>query len=232
MKKNAFIAILVLAVIGLTANLFTGWFTLNENERAGKESKAQPRDTVYLTKYISRIDSTTHGKFEQKEGEVIQNNITKNYMTYVSDTLAPALNIAQDKIDELTRAKFTLEGQLKATKIELDVNKKARIFYENKYLQIVSNTADSTVDYKYNAIVDVAKYTDRKWLFGKEKTYIDISSPDKNMKINGVEHFKKRIDVKPKRFGLGIQAGYYYVPAANQFYPGFGLGVSYNFLRL
>lgn len=232
MKKNAFIALLVLAVIGLTANLFTGWFTLNKNERAKIESSNPKTDTVYLTKWRSRIDSTSHGKFEEKKGELIQNSITKNYMTYVSDTLAPALNIAQDKIDELTRAKFTLEGQLKATRTELDINKKARIFFENKYLQIVSNVEDSTVDYRYNAVVDVAKYTGRKWLFGKEKTYIDISSPDKNMKINGVEHFKKNIDVKPKRLGLGIQAGYYYVPAANQFYPGFGLGISYNFLRL
>lgn len=228
MKKNAFIAILVLAVIGLTANLFTGWFTLNKDERIAKESKDPARDTIYLTKYVNRKDSTTHGKFEQKEGEIIKNYVTKNYMTYVSDTLAPALNIALEKVDELTRAKFTLEGKLKASETQRE---KDRVFYQNKYMQIVSNSSDSTVNYKYDAIVDVVKYSDRKWLLGKENTYIDISSPDKNMKINGVEHFKKKIDMKPKRVGLGIQAGYYYVPSANQFYPGFGLGISYNFLR-
>jgi len=230
MKKNAIIAILVLAVIGLTANLFTGWFTLNKKERIADETLK--RDTLVIEKWLSPIDSTSHGTFQQKEGEVVKNYITKNYMTYVQDTLAPALNIAAEKIDELTRAKFTLEGQLKATKTELDANKKARIFYQNKYLQIVSNVADSTLDYKYNAVVDVVKYSERKWLFGKENTYIDISSPDKNMKINGVEHFKKRIDVKPKRLGIGIQTGYYYVPAMNQFYPGFGIGISYNLIRL
>lgn len=230
MKKNAFLAILVLAVIGLTANLFTGWFTLNKKDRIVQES-GKAFDTIYLNTFVNAKDSTTHGKFEQKEGEVIKNYITKNYMTYVSDTLAPALNIAQEKINELTRAKFTLEGQLKATRIELDANKKARVFYESKYIQIVSNIQDSTIDYKYNAVVDVVKYNDRKWLLGKENTYIDISSPDKNMKINGVEHFKKRIDVKPKRLGFGIQGGYYYIPAANQFYPAFGIGISYNFIR-
>lgn len=231
MKKNAFIAILVLAVIGLTANLFTGWFTLNKNDRIAAESQKPKRDTVYLTKWLNPKDSTAHGTFKPKEGEVINNYVTEKYMTYVSDTLAPALNIAQEKIDELTRAKFTLEGQLKAARTEVDINKKARVFYESKYIQIVSNVQDSTVDYKYNAIVDVVKYTDRKWLLGKNSTYIDISSPDKNMRINGVEHFKKKIDIKPKRFGIGIQAGYYYVPAANQFYPGFGIGASYNFIR-
>ncbi|ASK29717.1 hypothetical protein CEY12_06185 [Chryseobacterium sp. T16E-39] len=231
MKKNAFIAVLALITIALVANLIGGWFTLSKNDRIAKESENR-RDTIYLPKWINPKDSTTHGTFKQEEGEVVKNYITKNYMTYVSDTLAPALNIAQEKIDELTRAKFTLEGQLKATRTELDVNKKARVFYENKYLQIVSNVQDSTVDYKYNAVVDVVKYNDKKWLFGKENTYIDISSPDKNMKINGVEHFKKRIDMKPKKWGIGIQAGYYYIPASNQFYPGFGIGVSYNLIRL
>ncbi|ROI02950.1 hypothetical protein EGI16_12330 [Chryseobacterium sp. G0240] len=231
MKKNAFIAILVLAVITLAANLFTGWFTLSKNDRIAEESKIK-HDTIYIDKWLNPKDSTTHGTFEEKEGEVIQNHITKNYITYVQDTLGPALNIAAEKIDELTRAKFTLEGQLKATKIELDANKKERVYYKNKYLQIATNAADSTLDYKYNAIVDVVKYNERKWLLGSEKTYIDISSPDKNMKINGVEHFKKRIDVKPKKIGFGIQAGYYYIPGTNQFYPGFGIGISYNLIRL
>ncbi|KFF26876.1 DUF6808 domain-containing protein [Chryseobacterium vrystaatense] len=228
MKNKAFIAILILALILLISNLFTGWFSLDRKDRIDKESK-EDRDSIALYTWMNKVDSTLHGNFRQKEGEIIKNYVSKNYVTYVQDTLAPALNIATEKIDELTRAKFVLEGQLKASKIQRE---KDRIYYENKYLQIVSNTADSTVDYKYNAIVDIVKYQDRKWLLGKENTYIDISSPDKNMKINGVEHFKKRIDVKPKRFGLGIQAGYYYVPAANQFYPVFGLGVSYNLVRL
>lgn len=231
MKKNIFLAAVSLLCIILIANTVGGWFTLSKNDRIAAESERK-HDTIYLPKWISTKDSTTHGTFQEKQGELITNHVTKNYVTYVQDTLAPALNIAQEKIDELTRAKFTLEGQLKAARTEVDVNKKARVFYENKYLQIVSNVSDSTVDYKYNAVVDVVKYKDRKWLLGKENTYIDISSPDKNMKINGVEHFKKRIDVQPKKFGLGIQAGYYYVPAANQFYPGFGVGVSYNLFRL
>ncbi len=228
MKKNAFIAILVLAVIVLVANLFRGWFTLSKNDRIVSESRVK-HDTVFVDKWLNPKDSTTHGTFKEKDGEVIENHITKNYITYVQDTLAPALNIATEKIDELTRAKFLLEGQLKASKIQRE---KDRIYFENKYLKIVSNTNDSTLDYKYDAIVDIVKYSERKWLLGKEDTYIDISSPDKNMKINGVENFKKKIDVRPKKIGFGIQAGYYYVPGTNQFYPGFGIGISYNLIRL
>lgn len=230
MKKNLFIAILAIVTIALIANLVGGWFTLSKNDRIAAESKSN-QDTIYLPVWKSPKDSTSHGTFKPREGELVKNYITKNYMSYVSDTLAPALNIAQEKIDELTRAKFTLEGQLKATKTELDANKKARVFYESKYIQIISNVQDSTVDYKYNAIVDVVKFNEKKWLLGKEDTYIDISSPDKNMKINGVEHFKKRIDVKPKKLGFGLQAGYYYAPSTNQFYPAFGIGFSYNLIR-
>lgn len=228
MKKNLVITILVLSVIVLIANLFKGWFIPSKNDRIADEYNRK-RDSIMLHTWMNRVDSTLHGNFQQKNGEVINNYVTEKYMTYVQDTLAPALNIATEKIDELTRAKFTLEGQLKAAK---DQREKDRIFYENKYMQIVSNTLDSTIKYKYNAIVDVVKYQDRKWLLGKENTYIDISSPDKNMKINGVEHFKKRLDVKPKKIGIGIQAGYYYVPGSNQFQPGFGIGISYNLIRL
>lgn len=231
MKKNLFIALLAIVTIVLIANLVGGWFTLSKNDRIAAESESN-QDTIYLPVWKNPTDSTSHGTFKPREGELVKNYITKNYMSYVSDTLAPALNIAQEKIDELTRAKFTLEGQLKATKTELDVNKKARVFYESKYIQIVSNVQDSTVYYKYNAIVDVVKFNEKKWLLGKEDTYIDISSPDKNLKINGVEHFKKWIEVKPKRFGFGVQAGYYYIPAANQFYPALGVGISYNLIRL
>ncbi|MEN5130479.1 hypothetical protein [Elizabethkingia anophelis] len=231
MKKNFLIAILGISVIILVANLFRGWFTLDKNERIANESLQPKRDTIRLIKYINKKDSTTIGKFEEKKGEIINNYVSNKYMTYVQDTLAPAYNIQKEQINELTRANMLLEGKLKAARIEVDVNKKARIYYENKYIQIVSNEADSTVDYRYNAIVDIVNYNERKWWLGKEKSFIGISSPDKNLKINGVEHFKKQIDIKNKPWGLGAQLGYYYAPAANQFYPAFGIGISYNFLK-
>ncbi|WP_411898600.1 hypothetical protein [Elizabethkingia bruuniana] len=231
MNKNLLIAILGISVIVLVGNLFQNWFTLDRNERVARESVNANPVPPPLDKKRNPIDSTTIGTFSEKKGEIINNYVTKEYMVYVQDTLTPAYNIKTEQIQELTRAKMVLEGQLKATKIELDENKKARIYYENKYIQIVSNEADSTLDYRYNAIVDIVNYNERKWWLGKEKSFIGISSPDKNLKINGVEHFKKQIEIKNKPWGLGAQLGYYYAPAANQFYPAFGIGISYNFLR-
>ncbi|MDV3669187.1 hypothetical protein CMU39_14270 [Elizabethkingia anophelis] len=231
MNKNLLIAILGISVIVLVGNLFQNWFTLDKDERIGKETVNANPIPPPLGKKINPIDSTTMGTFSEKKGEIINNYVTKEYMVYVQDTLTPAYKIKTEQIQELTRAKMVLEGQLKATKIELDENKKARIYYENKYIQIVSNEADSTVDYRYNAIVDIVNYNERKWWLGKEKSFIGISSPDKNLKINGVEHFKKQIEIKNRPWGLGAQLGYYYAPASNQFYPAFGIGISYNFLR-
>ncbi|MDV3685265.1 hypothetical protein CMU45_02585 [Elizabethkingia anophelis] len=231
MKKNLLIAILGISVIVLIANLFQGWFTLDKNERIAKETLKPDQSPPPVDKISNPIDSTTAGKFEEKKGEIINNYVTNKYMTYVQDTLTPAYKIKTEQIQELTRAKMVLEGQLKAAKVEIDDNKKARTYYENKYIQIVSNEADSTINYRYNAIVDIVKYNERKWLLGKDRTYIGISSPDKNLKINGVEHFRKQIDIKNKPWGLGAQLGYYYVPASNQIYPAFGIGISYNFLR-
>lgn len=231
MNKNLLIAILGISVIVLIGNLFQNWFTLDRNERVAKESVNANPVPPSLDKKTNPIDSTTMGTFSEKKGEIINNYVTKEYMVYVQDTLTPAYKIKTEQIQELTRAKMVLEGQLKATKIELDENKKARIYYENKYIQIVSNESDSTVNYRYNAIVDIVNYNERKWWFGKEKSFIGISSPDKNLKINGVEHFKKQIEIKNKPWGFGAQLGYYYAPAADQFYPAFGIGISYNFLR-
>ena len=64
MKKNAFIAILVLAVIVLVANLFRGWFTLSKNDRIVAESSLK-HDTVYIDKWLNPKDSTTHGTYRK-----------------------------------------------------------------------------------------------------------------------------------------------------------------------
>ena len=186
---------------------------------------------LLIESYIYPKDSTTHAVFEEREGQIINNNITKNYMSYVEDTLAPALKIAVSKIDELTRVKAKLEGELKAEKMTVNETTKEKTFYKNKYLSIVTDQRDSTLQYSYNAEINIVKYDEKKSFLSKSKTYIDISSPDKNFKINGVENFKKEIYIKPRRFGLGLQAGYYYSPELDRFVPGVGIGVSYNLFK-
>lgn len=184
--------------------------------------------------YISKKDSTTHIQKEVIQSKEISNAISKEYHSYVSDTLAPALKIATERIDELIRIKAKLEGELKATKIELAENKSQRIYYENKYLSIITHTDSlgnpQDLKYTYNAEINVAHFSQRKNFWSKERNYIDVSSPDKNFKINGLENYKKEIYIRPKNVGLGVQLGYG-MDRNGDFLPYVGLGVSWNLIK-
>lgn len=230
MSKNWLIAILIAVCTILVLNTFFGWFKTSDDKKVLDEFLTGKTDTVFIEKWIDK-DSVSHVKFEPNKGHIIDNKVSQHYMSYVRDTLAPALKIANEKISELTRINANLSGELKVKKYQLDDQNFKRAYYENKYLSIVTDEKDSTVKYSYNAKLDIVNYSEKKGLFGKRKDYVDISSPDKNFKINGVEHFKKEILIAPNKFGVGVQVGYHYNPHTNSFSPSIGLGLSYNFIR-
>ncbi|TDX83999.1 hypothetical protein [Epilithonimonas xixisoli] len=233
MRKNVIIAVLLLLATVLILNTVFGWFTLSEDERLMKDYENPKNDTITLEKHITK-DSTIYVKYTPNMGELVQNNVTKKYNTYVYDTLAPALKIATNKINELQQIKASLEGTVKSQKSEIDKEKNRSVFYKDKYFSAVSKTdtaGNSTLDYKYNAQIDIISELKKKHLLSKEVQEVSITSPDKNLKINGVEHFKKNISIPPKRFGIGIQAGYYLIPESGKIVPAVGVGASYNLLN-
>ncbi len=230
MKKNLLITVLVFLAIVLLLNTIFGWFTPSKKEILADEYSKPKTDTIRL-EYHS--DSTIV-KYVPNVGQIPANNITKNYRTYVYDTLAPALKIATGKISELQQIKATLEGTVNAQKIIIDNQKNRLTYYKDKYFTATTKTdtiGNSVLDYKYNAQIDLVTENKKKNWFSKEVQEITITSPDKNMKINGVEHFKKEIFIPTKRFGLGLQTGYYFVPETGKFVPAIGVGFSYNLFR-
>lgn len=229
MKKNIIISVLVFLAIVLLLNTIFGWFTPSKKEILADEYSNPKTDTIRL-EYHS--DSTIV-KYVPNVGQIPANNITKNYRTYVYDTLAPALKIATGKISELQQIKATLEGTVNAQKIIIDNQKNRLTYYNGKYFSATTKTdtiGNSDLDYKYQAQIDIVT-EDKSKLWGKEKQEVTITSPDKNFRINGVEHFKKEIIIPTKRFGLGLQTGYYFVPETGKFTPAIGVGFSYNLLR-
>ena len=229
MKKNIIISVLVFLAIVLLLNTIFGWFTPSKKEILADEYSNPKTDTIRL-EYHS--DSTIV-KYVPNVGQIPANNITKNYRTYVYDTLAPALKIATGKISELQQIKATLEGTVNAQKIIIDNQKNRLTYYNGKYFSATTKTdtiGNSDLDYKYQAQIDIVT-EDKSKLWGKEKQEVTITSPDKNFRINGVEHFKKEIIIPTKRFGLGLQTGYYFVPETGKFTPASGVGFSYNLLR-
>lgn len=178
-------------------------------------------DTIYVTRY------------ELHSGQTLDSNITNNYNTYVTDTLAPALKIVVNKIDEQQRNIATLQGQVKAGETKVTVAKENETYYKDKYFSAITRTdtvGNSTMDYRYDAKLDIT--TERKSRFLRDDVEIvHITSPDKNFRVNGVEHFKKESFVLPKNWGVGIQVGYYYIPATNTFLPAVRAGISYNLIK-
>lgn len=228
MVKNIVISVLVILTSIMALNYVFGWFYLSKEEKIVKEFIKSKPDTIKIEKWINKIDSTTHIKYVPIKSQILQNNISKNTSEYVKDTLVPALKIASEQITEYKRITAKLEGELKIAKIERDNMNNQRVFYKNKYLSIV--TQDSTLNYSYNATLDIVNYPKKGGFFKGSKEYIDISSPDKNFKVNGAENFIKEIYIKPKRFGIGFNGGYVFVPELGKFYPAFGVGLSYNFI--
>lgn len=233
MKKNLLIIGLIFLITALVLNMFYGWFTMNKQEKIANEVLKPNNDTITLREYITK-DSTIYVKYEPNLGQLLQNNVTPKTNNYISDTLAPALKIAASKIKEFQQVKAKLEGNVQSLKSELDKEKNRTTFYKDKYFTATTKTdtlGNSLMAYNYNAQLDIVTEAKRKNFLSKEVQTIYISSPDKNMKINNVEHFKKDISIPPKKWGLGIQVGYYYVPEKNSLTPGVGLGLSYNLIR-
>lgn len=227
--KNKIIIISLIFLVGiLVLNSFYNWVRISPEEKLLEEINNPKTDTIRF-EYVTH-DSTVV-RYTPNIGQLAGNNITKEYKTYIYDTLGPAFKIAKENISELQQVRAKLEGTIKAQKAEIDKEKTKVVYYQDKFFSAKTKTdtvGNSTLDYEYNAQIDLITETKKKNLFSKEVQQITASSPDKNLKINGVEHFKKEVPIPSKRFGIGIQAGYYFVPEMGRTVPAVGIGFSYN----
>lgn len=228
--QNILIGIMVFIIAVLALNTIEGWFTFSEKEKLADESKIEKPQLPDVSYVTNAIDSSFHANFKATQGIDPKNYVTNKYYSYVSDTLAPALNITMNKLKEVTQIKAKLEDKVKAQQVEIDANKNKTYHYKTKYFEATGTDADSSLKYAYNAELNLLKYDKRISLLSGKKTYIDISSPDKNLKINGVENFTKDITTPANKFGLGVQAGYG-LSSDMKVAPYIGLGVSYNLIR-
>lgn len=198
----------------------TGWIggAKGKPQQVKKETKY---DTVEVVKYVDKFGKM-HGRVEDKEIVSLKEApIVENYKTYVIDTLAPALKIAADKITELTRINAKLQGELIATKKTVDEYGNIAREFQTKYFKAVA--VNDSLRYEYDAVLDIVAYTKREWALGKERKYIDISSPDKNFKVNGVQRFKKELTEFKTHFQAGFELGSMIAPRYGYIYSGIKL---------
>lgn len=220
---------LLIIAIGLAVLVFV------EN-REKRELKADLREihenrtlkAEIVDTYIAK-DSTRH--------EVIKERILRSTETvYVvdsalMDSIARVIKVKDSRITELLTAKATLEGEVKAASVTVDSLKNRTYNFVTPFLRARFAERDSSLRYRYNAKIGIVKYNKREGLFGPRYHYIDLSSNDPNMTINGMEQFTIRQENKVTPWGIGLQAGYYFEPESGTFRPAVGAGISYNILR-
>lgn len=225
MKGNGFYIVIATALLAISLyfNVKLVNTSRHDAERLEVLSKITKDQSGIISKYVAP-DSSKHvvyklvyAKNDAEKGMAISS-------TYI-DSLKKSLNIQAGRIEELTRVKATVSATVK-TELKKDSNGRDEYSYKGKWLNFLLKTKDSTATYKYNIDMLNLIRTEGNWLTGRKK-FRDISFADPDAEIQGVTGFT--IPPEPiKRFGIGAQVGYYYVPVLNKWYPALGVGISFN----
>lgn len=188
---NYTITALLLLALG-----YITWLYFNPKiEKVFIQIKPQPQIV-----YVEKKGGGSIATVPIRETNTMEEVLPENYLKYVNDTLKPALKEGlryKTEVTKLTRVIGVLQDSLSKKNIVVNAVKSDLITWKTKYIEISANAKDSTAKYTYNAQLDIAEYNRRKNLFSKKEQVIAISSPDKNLKINGVDNFTKTI--KPKK---------------------------------
>lgn len=172
------------------------------------------KETEYLTsntppeiEYITKPDGGSIAVIGKRIDIAPEKTLSEKYVSYVNDTLVPALDKGlkyKAQLTELTRINGVLKDSLSKKNVVLNTVKRDVIEWKTKYITIAANPIDSTVKYSYDAQIDIAEYERKESLFGSKKPYIAVTSPDKNLRINGMENYTKAL--KPSKDFLEFNA--------------------------
>ena len=200
----------ILIALLLIACCVIAWFWFNPKiEQVYVKMKPTPEIV-----YIEKDDGGTIATVEKSIANNPAETLSEKYVGYVNDTLVPALNKGlryKAEVTELNRINAILKDSLSKKNIVINTVKKDVIHWQTKYISIAANPTDSTVTYAYNAQIDIAEYQKKESLFGNKKTYIAVTSPDKNFRINGMENYTKEIKDKKDILQLkGKIQGFYF----------------------
>lgn len=203
-----------------------------ENKKLKEEKLNVDNREIQLTEVVTRyVDAEKGNHVVVKENRVTPGQIKNG--TAISqgfvDSLATALKLAKKDITESTQIIASLRGKLKGSVSRDSANNRTHHF-KGPFLEASFTEKDSVLNYNYNAQLDITKYNKKKWWLGKRHYYQDISAKDPNMMIEGVRSYTVAQGIDTRRFGVGLQIGYYYDPVSGGFRPSVGAGLSYNIL--
>jgi hypothetical protein len=208
--KNIAIAALTLLLL-ITAAF--AWNQKNLKEKAERQTAGSRQVVTQAATIINRyIDGSSrrHAVISADSNQLPHNWYANGIAISggLVDTVAEALKIAKDKLQQITQVATTTQAaQLKAEK-KIDSLQRLTYYYHDRYLQLAYRPADSTgngqFDFIYNDSLNVVQYWKRNWLLGAKKSYIDIYSNDARTTINGIKRLV--VEQKENPFGVRVQA--------------------------
>lgn len=233
-KGRFYLAVLALVIIAsVCLHLRNIWKAKKQQARieqlaaaADRTIKDEPvkvyiRDSILHYVYIDKPAATKAEKYEAVG-------------TYI-DTVSKALKVAVSTIEEVTKVNAALQAEnikLKRQTNKADTSKNSNIYaYTDKYLNIQYNADSNLATINYALSLNVAKYQKRKWLLGQKQSFVDFYADDKRVNIAGVKRYTLPA-AKPRRFGVGISAGYAIMSPTLQPTPYIGVGINYNIISL
>lgn len=198
--------ILTYILVGLL--IAAGLYILYLRANPEVETKYVTRNTPPEIEYITKPSGGVIAQIPVQYGSEPSQTLSEGYVKYVNDTLVPALDKGlkyKAQLTELTRINGLLKDSLSKKNVVLSTVKRDVIEWKTKYITIAANPKDSTVKYAYDAQIDVTEYERRESLFGAKKPYIAVTSPDKNLKINGMENYTKALRPSKDFLELNLQ---------------------------
>lgn len=216
---------LVIALIALLGSAFMHFRQYRDKEEAQNRlealAKLSTKQTTIIRRYIAPTDSTQHVVYKSV---FVRSNAEKQISTSgFVDSLSKALDVKICQIEELKRVRAKIADTVK-TFVYLNPQGKQQYSYNNKWLDVNVNTADSTLTYNYEVELVDTKYT--KGILFWRKTYEDIHLADPHARISNIQGF--RSEKEKRRFGLGLSLGYSY--AGDRLRPSVGVGLNYNLI--
>ncbi|MCX2473573.1 hypothetical protein OQZ33_04430 [Pedobacter sp. MC2016-05] len=135
------------------------------------------------------------------------------------------------KLQQASAINASLSAKALHAEKKTDSLLKEHYIYTDDYLtaMFTPDSSGGKFDVNYKLSLIRHDYKKRKNFFSPYRQYTDILSPDKRILIDNMQSLTIE-SPKTKRFGIGVQAGYYFNPATQQFNPSFGIGISYNLL--
>ena len=205
------LALVALLVASVTGNLHQWRNAKADAQRIALLEQAPPVAGSAIVAREVKADGLEHVTTRPVPAKTTQQKAAAVGGAYL-DTVARALQVAVQQVAELTK----VNAQMVATNIKLQAQVNAggvatsKQVYRDKWLSLVydadSNSLDSLL---YDVTLNSTKYWKRSWFLAPKRYYRDWYSDDPRVRINNVATYTEPAP-RPKRFGIGFQAGYGY----------------------